>query len=66
MVTSIDRLLGYVIQARRQKADRTKDIGELIAVGSKVIKAIVRGNEVWTAESAHVARRVDLKVRASR
>ncbi|KAG9030772.1 hypothetical protein FRB95_003531 [Tulasnella sp. JGI-2019a] len=48
-------------EARRLKADRTKNIAEPITISSKVIKAVVRGDEVWTAESAHIARRVDLQ-----
>ncbi|KAG8865397.1 hypothetical protein FRB96_000287 [Tulasnella sp. 330] len=50
-------------EARKRKADRMKDIGEPIAVDSKIIKAVIQGDEAWTAESGHIARRVDLKTR---
>ncbi|KAG8952623.1 hypothetical protein FRC04_003985 [Tulasnella sp. 424] len=47
-------------QARHLKAERTKDIGEPIDLGSKIISLVVRGQDVWTAESSKVVRRIDL------
>ncbi|KAG8900321.1 hypothetical protein FRC01_010176 [Tulasnella sp. 417] len=47
-------------QARELKAQRTKDIGEPIDFGSKIISLVVRGQDVWTAESSKVVRRIDL------
>lgn len=47
-------------QARQQKAERTKDIGEPIDLKSKIISLVVRDQDVWTAESSKVVRRIDL------
>lgn len=55
---------GSLSKARARKAARNKDIGEPIPVASKIIKAVIRGNAAWTAESAHIARKVDLEVTA--
>ncbi|KAG8912853.1 hypothetical protein FRC01_004860 [Tulasnella sp. 417] len=49
-------------QARELKAERTKDIGEPIDLGSKIISLVVRGQNVWTAESSKVVRRIDLNL----
>jgi hypothetical protein len=49
-------------KARKRKAEQTKDAGDPIEVKGKIIRMILRDDEVWTAESGGVARRVDLKV----
>ncbi|KAG8908183.1 hypothetical protein FRB99_008726 [Tulasnella sp. 403] len=48
-------------QARNDKFQRNKNVGDPIDLGAKVIKLVVRGDEAWTAESSKVVRRVDLK-----
>ncbi|KAG1774298.1 WD40-repeat-containing domain protein [Suillus placidus] len=48
-------------EARRQKADRTKSLGSPIQLTGNAIDIQIRGNYAWIAESAHVAKKIDLE-----
>ncbi|KAG1723896.1 WD40-repeat-containing domain protein [Suillus lakei] len=48
-------------EARRQKAERTKSLGSPIQLTGNAIDIQIRGNYAWIAESAHVAKKIDLE-----
>lgn len=48
-------------EARRQKAERIKCLGSPIQLTGNAIDIQIRGNYVWIAESAHVAKKIDLE-----
>ena len=50
------------IQARRQKAERTKHVGSPIELPGKPLAIRLRGNDLWVAQSDAVIRRIDLEV----
>ncbi|KAI0035758.1 WD40-repeat-containing domain protein [Vararia minispora EC-137] len=49
-------------QARQEKADRNKNLGDPIALKGTPIDVRVRGDYAWTAENGHIIRKSDLKV----
>ncbi|EGN96096.1 hypothetical protein SERLA73DRAFT_59372 [Serpula lacrymans var. lacrymans S7.3] len=48
-------------EARKVKAEQTKDLGSPIKLVGKALDMRVRGNDVWIAENAHVAKRISLE-----
>ncbi|KAG2115173.1 WD40-repeat-containing domain protein [Suillus discolor] len=48
-------------EARRQKAEKTKSLGSPIQLTGNAIDIQIRGNYAWIAESAHVAKKIDLE-----
>lgn len=52
-----------LIQARKDKAGRTKDVGSPIAITGKALAIEVRGNVAWIAENTTVIRKLSLEVR---
>ena len=50
------------IQARRQKAERTRNVGSPIELPGKPLAIMLRGNDLWVAQSDAVIRRIDLEV----
>ena len=51
-------------QARKDKAERTKDVGSPIEIAGKALAIQVRGNVAWIAENTTVIRKLDLEVGA--
>jgi hypothetical protein len=49
-------------QARKDKAEKNKDLGDPIALNGTPIDMQVRGQFAWTAESGHVVRKTNLNV----
>jgi hypothetical protein len=49
-------------QARKEKAEKNKDVGEPIELRGVPIGFQVDGDFAWTAESGHVVRKLDLRV----
>ncbi|KAI0306771.1 WD40-repeat-containing domain protein [Multifurca ochricompacta] len=47
--------------ARKQKAEKYKDIGDPISLPGVPLDIKVRGNYVWVAESTHITRKIDLQ-----
>lgn len=52
-----------LLQARKDKAGRTKDVGSPIAITGKALAIEVRGNVAWIAENTTVIRKLSLEVR---
>lgn len=50
----------------KQKAEKFKDAGDPISLPDVPIDIKIRGDYAWVSGSAHVARKVDLNVRAVR
>ena len=50
-------------QARKQKAEKHKDVGDPISLPGAPIDVKIRGDYAWVAESTHITRKVDLQVR---
>ncbi|OJA18508.1 hypothetical protein AZE42_08721 [Rhizopogon vesiculosus] len=48
-------------EARKRKAERTKSLGDPIKLSGNAIDIQLRGNCAWIAESAHVAKKIDLE-----
>ncbi|KAH7914671.1 WD40-repeat-containing domain protein [Hygrophoropsis aurantiaca] len=48
-------------EARRQKAERTKNLGSPIELSGKALDIQIQGNYAWISENAHVARKIDLE-----
>ncbi|KAF8516915.1 WD40-repeat-containing domain protein [Hysterangium stoloniferum] len=48
-------------EARKEKAQRTKNLGSPLDLPGKILSLKIRGSEAWTAESGHVARRLSLE-----
>jgi hypothetical protein len=51
------------LKARARKAEKIKTLGHAIHLNGKILDLQVKGNNVWTAESGAIARKVSLKVR---
>jgi hypothetical protein len=51
-----------VSQARKQKAEKYKDVGDPIELPGVPLDIEIRGNYAWIAGSDHAARKVDLQV----
>lgn len=50
-----------MLQARRQKAEKTKTLGQPIQLIGKALDIHIEGNEAWIAENTHVAKKIDLE-----
>ncbi|KAI0336384.1 WD40 repeat-like protein [Cubamyces sp. BRFM 1775] len=48
-------------KARKDKAERTKDVGSPIEIAGKALAIQVRGNVAWIAENTTVIRKLDLE-----
>ncbi|KAF5358044.1 hypothetical protein D9756_001725 [Leucocoprinus leucothites] len=48
-------------EARKKKAERTKNIGEPINLPGKALGLIIQGRVAWIAESTAIARKIDLE-----
>ncbi|KAJ7632221.1 WD40 repeat-like protein [Roridomyces roridus] len=48
-------------KARKQKAERTKDLGEPVQLSGKALAIQIHKGYVWVADNTHVARKVDLE-----
>ncbi|KAI8998774.1 WD40 repeat-like protein [Trametes punicea] len=48
-------------KARKDKAERTKDIGSPIEITGKALALEIRGNAAWIAENTTVVRKLDLE-----
>ncbi len=53
------------LQARKQKAQKYKVVGEPISTPGVPIDIKIRGNYAWVAGSAHTAGKIDLQVRSN-
>ena len=49
-------------KVRKEKAARTKHLGEPLDLPAKPLDIIARGNEIWIAQSDATIRRIDLEV----
>ena len=49
-------------EARKAKAAKNKDIGSPIQLSGKPLAIIVKGNELWEADSTSVIKKIDLLV----
>lgn len=49
-------------QARKEKAERYKDVGDPIDLPGVPLDIKIRGNYAWIAGSDHAARKINLKV----
>jgi len=47
--------------ARKQKAEKHKDVGDPISLPGVPLDVKIRGDYAWVAESTHAARKVDLQ-----
>ncbi|PAV23553.1 WD40 domain containing protein [Pyrrhoderma noxium] len=52
------------LEARRQKAERTKNVGSPVELPGKPLAIRLRGNDLWVAQSDAVIRRIDLETGA--
>lgn len=57
----ISTIPSSVRQARRQKSERTKNLGLPIQLVGKALDIHIEGNEAWIAENTHVAKKIDLE-----
>ncbi|KAK7023908.1 Argonaute-like protein [Favolaschia claudopus] len=58
LVSEAELILG---EARRQKSERTKDLGEPIQLPGKALAVHIHGGYAWVAENTTVARKIDLQ-----
>jgi hypothetical protein len=49
-------------KGRRQKSERTKNLGEPIQLPGKALAIQIHGGYAWVAENTTVARKIDLQV----
>ena len=57
----IDHDINYR-KSRKQKAEKTKNLGSPIEIPGKALGIEIRGSDAWIAENTAVARVVDLEV----